>query len=313
MISVVVPVRNSSKTLRECLKALKTQSVGEENYETIVVDDRSSDGSGRVAEDFGVRMIWHEKRGAAAARNRGVQEAKGDVVLFTDADCVVDDQWVEKLSRLILAGGFVGAVGQCDSDQKHWVAALIQVELDERYSRMGHQDRIDFLNTGNCAFKRKLLLENPFDESFHWLEDVELSFRLARNGSQMVFVPDARVRHPHPESLWEYLKRKFRYASFAPTIYRRYPEKAISDSRTPVNRRIQLLLLGLSIVVLPFSGLLGLVSLLGSIAFSMPVTLRAFQRSVKLGILAPVLVLMGNIAFLLGTVWGLIPRNRSHR
>jgi len=297
---------------------LNKQSLEPSKYEVIVVDDGSSDGSAEAACKLGARVVGQPALGAAAARNRGVQEAGGEIVLFTDADCVADPQWVERLSAPLCRDGVQGTVGRCVSDQRQWIASLIQVELDERYSTMGHHERIDFLNSGNCGFRRELLSKNPFDESFRWLEDVELSFRLAQNGNRMIFVPDAQVEHPHPESLRAYVMRKFHYASFAPSIFRRYPSKTFSDSRTPVNRRLQLIVLGLAALSFPFA-LLGsgalVVSamlLMASVLCSLPIILRAFGKSFRLGLAAPFFVLMGNVGFIVGAFWGFFTQRRGN-
>ncbi|MEE8586577.1 MAG: glycosyltransferase [Acidobacteriota bacterium] len=311
-ISVVVPVRNGEKTLLRCLNALRNQTLSPQDLEIVVVDDGSVDGTAAMASGRGIRLISQPALGASAARNRGVAHARSEVILFTDADCLPDPSWAERLSRPLLKRTAAGAVGRCYSNQDHWVAALIEEELQERYAKMGHSRQIDFLNTGNCGFRREILGKNPFDEGFRWLEDVELSFRLAQNGHRMRFIPDALVCHPHPENLWAYLVRKFRYASYAPSIYRRYPSKTISDSRTPLNRRMQLIFLvsaGLSAAGTGFStwfSLLGAASLLSSIICSLSVARRAFARSPWLGLQAPAFVLLGNLAFILGTVRGLI-------
>jgi len=233
MISVVIPVRDACALLQRCLESLDRQTVDQSDYEVIVVDDGSSDGSAEVARKWGARVFRQEKQGAGAARNRGIQEAKGEVLLFLDADCEADREWMAKLSAPIGKDGTSGTIGHFTSDQENWVARLIQIEIEGRYHRMRHYDRIDFVNTATCGFRRELLLSNLFDESFQKLEDVELSFRLAQKGSRLVYVPGATVRHSHPEKLNAYLKRKFRYARVFPALYRRFPEKMLSDSSTP--------------------------------------------------------------------------------
>ena len=163
-ISVVVPVRNAGRELQLCLEALSRQSLSKDQYEVIVVDDGSVDDSVEVAKRWAVRIIRQERKSAAAARNRGVREARGEIVVFTDADCTADEKWLEKLVRP-LHNGADGTVGRCVSDQRQWVARLVQLELDERYARMARHDRIDFLNTGNCSYRRKLLQQHSFDET----------------------------------------------------------------------------------------------------------------------------------------------------
>ncbi len=303
MLSVVIPVRNDAERLSKCLQSLKAQTVT--GFEVLVIDDGSDDDSALVACREGARVVRQEKKGAAAARNRGISDAAGDIILFTDADCICDPHWVERLSRPLLAGKD-GAVGRCTSRQKHWLAALVQAELDERYSCMGHHQQIDFLNTGNCGFRKGILVKDPFDETFAWLEDVELSFRLASRGYRMVYVSDAVVEHPHPESLWRYTVRKFHYASCAPEIYRRFPAKSLSDSRTPINRRLQLASLALAFPTALLSWKIALLLVFFSILCGLGVAVKAFGRGAGLAILAPVMTLAGNLGFLAGTLFGIV-------
>ncbi len=303
MLSVVIPVRNDAERLSRCLASLRDQTVS--GFEILVVDDGSDDDSAQAAGRQGARVVRQQKKGAAAARNHGVRDAVGDIILFTDADCVCDPHWIERLSRPLLAG-MDGAVGRCTSQQKHWLARLVQAELDERYARLGHHQKVDFLNTGNCGFRKEILLKDPLDETFSWLEDVELSFRLASRGYRMVYVSDALVEHPHPESLWRYTIRKFHYASCAPAIYRRFPGKTFSDSRTPLNRRVQLASLALAFPAVLFSWKIALVLFGVSVVCGLGVAVQAFGRGAALAILAPVMTLAGNLGFLAGTVLGII-------
>ncbi len=311
-ISIVIPVRNGQGLLAACLQALRRQTLDQQAFEVVVVDDGSTDATASTPLQGNERMVSQPPGGASAARNRGVLESRGEIVLFTDADCRPQADWAEKLSRPMLAGQAEGTVGRCLSRQRQWVAALIQIELDERYAEMGKRSKIDFLNTGNCGFLRPVLGEKPFDESFKRLEDVELSFRLASEGRTMIFIPDAGVHHPHPTSLRSHLSRKFRYASYAPLIYRRYPGKTFSDSRTPLSRRLQLLSLGIAGLAFPFAWLhaAGAWTLLAALLFSLgcafPLLQRARRTSLGLAAAAPLFALLGNLAFILGSMRGVL-------
>ena len=177
--------------------------------------------------------------------------------------------------------------------------------------QMQVQETIDFINTGTCALSRDLLQQNPFDLLFGRLEDLDLSFRLAHRRTLMAFVPEAEVQHQHPQTLWRYMKRPFRCARYAPLLYRRFPQKSISDSSTPRKRRVQLALLGLGLLSLllsvkrPIFGLVGLTFTVASVAFLLPLAARAFRTSVGLGTAAPILILTGNLAFAAGIAWAL--------
>jgi glycosyltransferase involved in cell wall biosynthesis len=310
-ISIVIPARNEGRRIAHCLHSLRNQSIAFDQYEVIVVDDGSDDDTADVARQNGARVIRQSKKGTSAARNRGIADALGNIVLFTDADCIAAPNWVEQLAMPLIHTEIHGTVGRIVTRQTHWLAILIQAELDERYSRMMQHEFIDFINSGNCGFKRSILCANRYDESFAWIEDLELSFRLVRSGNRMIFVQHAIVAHEHPQNLWVYLKRKFRYASFASLLYRRYPDKILSDSRTPSYLRWQLMLVALAMGSVPFAIasikclLFGFVCIAGAAALSYSFCQRAFRKSHALGLIAPLFALLGNIAFAAGTAKGL--------
>jgi glycosyltransferase involved in cell wall biosynthesis len=127
LISVVVPAKNEERDLGACLAG-----VSRRDCEVVVVDDGSTDRSAAVAEEAGARVILQPGLGPAAARNRGVKEARGDVILFLDADCRVGPTWVEQLSTPIREGRADVTVGPYLSDQENWVARLVQLELEQR-------------------------------------------------------------------------------------------------------------------------------------------------------------------------------------
>jgi len=90
MVSVIVPAYNAARTLGACLEALGQQTMPREQYEIILVDDGSTDDTAQIAGRYaGVKVLkLARNRGAAAARNAGIAAAQGELLLFTDADCI---------------------------------------------------------------------------------------------------------------------------------------------------------------------------------------------------------------------------------
>jgi glycosyltransferase involved in cell wall biosynthesis len=313
LVSVVVPVRNAREDLSRCLDSLAQQTIAN-SLEIIVVDDGSDDGTPEVAEARGARVLRRNRGGAAAARNAGAAAARGEIVLYLDADCVADPGWAAALSEPLFANPSLAAtVGRYESRQDSRVARFVQLELELRYDRMLSFGRIDFLNSGCCGFRRDVLERHPFDESYQRLEDVELSFRLSADGSTIQFAPDAWAYHRHPTRLDALIRRKFNYARYAPRLYRRYPRRAAADTSTPQSRRWRLVLLAATIACLPLAlwhpAFLALAAVFagGSLFLSRSTIRRGFGVSPGFGLAVLWYLLLGNLAFVLGTVRGMLP------
>lgn len=256
MISVVVPAYNAERTLEACLKALLEQTVPSSDYEVVLVDDGSIDRTGALAQQFPVRYFRQENRGPAGARNLGVENATGDIIFFTDSDCVPQRDWIESMKRPFENGDVGGVKGAYRTEQRGLVARFAQVEFEERYELLKKHDYIDFVDSYSAAFRTSAFLDaGGFDTSFPRAnnEDTELSYKLARMGCRMVFVPEAVVYHRHPDSVWKYFKLKFSRGYWRMVVYRRYPEKMVKDSYTPQSLKLQILLAFLMCFSLPLA------------------------------------------------------------
>lgn len=250
MISVIVPAKNAADSLPACLDSLKGQEglILGSDYEIIVVDDGSTDATSAVAESRGVRVFAQPNAGPAAARNRGADLAAGEILAFTDADCIPAADWLRELVRPFADPAVVGVKGAYATTETGLVPRFVQCEYAHKYSRMRQLAQIDFIDTYSAAYRREVFLENGgFDPVFKTpsVEDQEFSFRLARKGLRMVFQPDAVVYHRHDLNLGDYVRRKFGIGYWKAVMLRWLPEKTFSDSHTPPSQRWQIVCLGL--------------------------------------------------------------------
>ncbi|MBN1249321.1 MAG: glycosyltransferase, partial [Anaerolineae bacterium] len=175
-----------------------------------------------------------------------------EIVLFTDADCMPCREWIARMVAPFTDAAAVGTKGTYRSRQQSLIARLVQLEFEVRYERMASLSRIDFIDTYAAAYRRSVLLqEGGFDTEYPVpsAEDVDLSFRLAKKGHLMVFVPDAWVWHIHPSTLTAYLKRKMRFGYWRALLYLRFPDKISGDAHTDPLLKPQFALVALSLLL----------------------------------------------------------------
>ncbi len=312
--SIIVPAYNSEHTLAFCLQALTGQTLPKELYEIIVVDDGSADSTPEIACRFNVRYISQKNSGPASARNAGVSVAVGDIILFTDSDCVPNQNWLEKMVKPFSDPNVAGVKGCYRTRQTELIARFAQMEFEDRYDLLSKSRYIDMVDTYSAAFRKEVFLEmRGFDTGFPKAnnEDTELSYRLAAHGYRMVFSPDAVVFHTHPATLSRYLKIKFWRGYWRIIVYHRYPFKAVKDSYTPHVLKIETALTALSFPICLISlccpGLfllvLGIWTLV--LALSFPFALKTYTKDRIVGLISPGIILLRSGVFAAGSLMGI--------
>lgn len=215
-VSVVVPARNEEPRIGGCLGALLAQDYPREAYEVIMVDDGSTDRTVGVAEGFGVTVLRQPHRGGAAARNLGVAHARGELVAFTDADCVAERHWLHELVAAFedpevgVCGGDVLGVG--DS----WIARYLEEEV-----RLFRLDRLQQVRpwpvfvTANVAYRREVFQRlGLFVPELRGSSDLEMAWRVARDGRcRLLGRPTAVVCHAHPRTVRDLYAQWFGYGA----------------------------------------------------------------------------------------------------
>lgn len=311
MISIVIPAYRAQKTIGACLDALRAQLAPDDEL-IVVADDESRETMRALCEMRGARVL-SPNRGAAAARNLGAADARGEIVLFLDADCVPERNWVRALLAPFADPEIVGACGMKQTQQRGIIPRFIQMEFDYRYDHERALPHIDFIDSGTAAYRRAIFLQSGgFDPRLSDAEDVDLSYRLAERAYKMAFASDAIVYHHHPESLSEYLRRKFLYAFWRAQVYARHPRKLASDSRTPQMQKAQgalVSLLGLWLgAAIIWRDALWFVALIivAFIATTLPFIVRYFKRDPFVVLLSPFLTALSAFAGSLGLALGIL-------
>ncbi|MCD6590358.1 MAG: glycosyltransferase [Candidatus Aenigmarchaeota archaeon] len=321
MISVIIPVYNGKETISKTLGSLLNQTYHKNKYEIIIVDDESTDGTPEVVKKYVkkypklIRFYRQKHKGPAAARNLGAKKAKGEILLFTDADCIPEREWIEEMVKPFKDKEIVGVQGRYRTRQKCLIAKFAQMEIDDRYNRMKKRKYIDFIGTYSAGYRKDIFFKfGGFDESFPVAsgEDPELSFKISKSGYKMVFNDRAVVYHKHPNSLLSYLKQKFWRAYWRVLLYKKHPDKLVRESYTPQTLKFQIAFLFLFLLT-SFLSLLSLAFLSLCLAFLMllfictlPLSIKNFKRDKSVGFATPVILVLRACAFAFGLVCGAV-------
>lgn len=275
LVSVIVPVRNSPEQIKACLKSLQRTTYG--NVEVIVVDDASTDVTPEVIVALGARSLRLVSNvGPAAARNRGAELARGDYLLFIDADVCVQPGTVDEFVATFERDPGIDAVfGSYDLQP---AAPNLLSQYRNLFHHFVHQDGRVQSSTfwAGCGAIRRSVFGGVggFDPHFTrpCIEDIELGVRLRKAGHRIELNKQIQVKHLKKWTLWGMLRADVRDRALPWTELILQQHHMPDDLNLRASQRVctvlAFALLGVmtlgawyqhGLLLLPFLGLLGLV------------------------------------------------------
>lgn len=319
LISIIVPTYNAEKTIGKTIKALLKQNYPKKNYEIIIVDDGSTDKTVEVVSKLPVKLIKLKHKGPANARNTGAKNSRGNIILFTDADCIPDKNWIKNMIAPFKNKEVVGVSGTYKTLNKDsLIARFLGYEIEYRHEKMKKKKYIDFIGTFSAAYKKSVFLkEGGFDTSFSMSsgEDPELSYRISKK-HKLIFQPSAFVWHPHPDTLLKFLRQKFWRIYWRFLMYRKHKKKMLGDSYTSTESMIsmgfQILSIGIIGLILIFSFLIHipyyfliLFIFLSIFVPNIKFIVWVFKRDKTISIISSFLFFLRNFIFFLAFILGI--------
>lgn len=207
-ISIIIPLYNCEKTLKFCLDAIK--NLDYKNYEVILVNDCSTDKTLKIAQEFKFKIInLKQNLGAANARNIGAEQAKGNILLFTDSDIVLPSDTLNKVESYYKSGNkiFIGRFSP-KLRFKNIFSQYKHLYLCYYYSK---QDKyLHTLDTSLTVIPRKTFLEfGGFKNQLRISEDAELGTRLTRAGELITQSNELEMEHIRHYSLQGFIQTDF--------------------------------------------------------------------------------------------------------
>ena len=232
LISIIVPNRNGAATIGRCLEAALASRF--ESFELIVVDDASADDSRERIRRFPCRLVQLPRHGGAArARNTGARESRGEVLFFTDADCLLEPDALARAAEGLRGGAdlVVGGTYTLAACEPRFFDRFQSVFVHHFETKRAPQ--ADYLAAHALALSAATFRRHGgfAENGLPILEDVEFSHRLRRAGCRLVMDPAIRARHVFDYSLWRSLRNAFRKAHYW-TCYSLGNRDLLADSGT---------------------------------------------------------------------------------
>lgn len=225
-VSVIVPVYNAEKTIAECINSLLGLNYPKENLELICVDNASTDGTPDTLNQYKkeMKILFEKKRGPAAARNKGLFHADNEIVALTDADCIVDKDWLLRIvsplhdENIGIVGGKILSKRPCNTIEEFG-------ENIHDHDKSINEFKPPYVITMNCALKLSVLRKvGFFNEDFLRGEDVDLSYRIFKSGYTFFYAAGALVYHHNEHNLYGLFKEGYNHGFHSIQVLRDHQE-----------------------------------------------------------------------------------------
>lgn len=221
VLSVVIPALNSASTISLTLFSIFSNNFPREMFEVLVVDNGSSDKTVEIAKKYPVKVFYCSKRGIGPPRNFGARMAQGEIVCFTDSDCVVGKDWLKRIFNFFHENPKADGVGGPVFPYPHYQNKIQRLTGELFVEDQGYPKEITKVQFGsshgiifgsNSAYKREAFLSvGGYSEPGG--SNLELAWRLALKGRNLFFNPDLKVYHIFPTNLKAILKQQFRWGA----------------------------------------------------------------------------------------------------
>lgn len=234
-VSIIIPCRNEEKFIGKCLDSIIAQDYPKDEFEVLVIDGMSEDGTREVVEGYVkqypfIRLLDNPKKTTPCAFNIGVKNSKGEVIMIMGAHAKYETDYISKCVKHLIDYGVDNVGGICITlpGNSTLLAQSIALALSHpfgvgnSYFRIGSKKEryVDTVPFG--CYKRELFLKNGlFDEDLVRGQDAEFNARLRRNGGTILLVPEVVSHYYARDSLGKLWKMYFQYGYFKPLIVRK--------------------------------------------------------------------------------------------
>ncbi len=219
-VSIIVPVKNGAEKIKDLLDSLMRVDYDKDKLEIIVVDGNSTDATMEIVSKYPVKLVTEERLGVNVARNTGIKNSSGEIIAFTDYDCVVPENWVKAIVSNFQdpqVGCVGGKILRYNNDflSRYADESLMPVMRIFKKKTVISRIKSPFYYPVGCNFAvRREAIEKAgfFDERFTYgFDELEFAERICGKSYKIVLTPEVMVKHKHRSTLSELLKQTFRY------------------------------------------------------------------------------------------------------
>lgn len=259
-VTVIIPTKNCGDDLERCLNALQKQTYP--NFETILVDGHSTDNTVDVGNRYGARIFYEGVGTRAYACNIGIENATGEIIAFTDADCIPEPNWLDLLVKYLGTNDNVVSVGGPNTtpDDVSYVGKCVDLTYgsqimtgETRYGKAFSGVMEVEHNPGcNVAYKKEILdkLQCRFEDDLVTAEDVVFDHQLIKSGYRILFAHDILMWHRRRDTIKAYAKQVYRYGWGRAMANRRHKELEHWTHLAPLAALLGLILSGFLLIIL---------------------------------------------------------------
>lgn len=225
-VSVVLPTYNRKEALKECLDSLFNQTYPSKQYEVIIANDGSTDGTEELLRTYAIknpnlRYFTQSNKGCSSARNLGTKKSRGQILCFTDDDCIADKNWIKNLVEKYSADDVGGVGGR--------IIEYSREKIIERYIKKRKLlDQEKFFSpcvTANTSYRKNAIEKVGYlDESFAICGDVDLGIRVRLQGFKFEYAPEAIIYHRHRTTLKGLIKQQYGYSREYAMLHTKYTQ-----------------------------------------------------------------------------------------
>jgi len=222
-VSIVVPVYNGERTIGNCINSLLSLNYSSSNIEIIIVDNNSKDATYKIIQKYPVISLTETRiQSSYASRNTGIQRSRGEIIAFTDSDCIADNDWILK------------AV-ECFQDKKiGCVAGKIEGYSPSNYIEQylvrtgalsqGSTRFLPYAQTANALYRRDVFNTiGNFEEKWISGGDADLTWRmLLHSGYGIAHRDDALIYHVHRSTLKGFFRQRMTWGYGEVLLHKKY-------------------------------------------------------------------------------------------